>query len=103
MPLVRRIPKRGFRHIGPVVEVVNLRDLQRFPAGSVVDPDVLRQGGLVRRPACEVKILGDGELDRALTVKAHRFSKSAAEKIASAGGSVEILSIRHAQGTGKQL
>ena len=91
MPLVRRIPKRGFRHVGSVVEVVNLRDLQRFEAGTVVDVETLRQSGLVRRSVCEVKILGDGALDRALTVKAHRFSKSAAEKIAGAGGSTEIL------------
>ena len=103
MPLVRRIPKRGFRHQGPVVEIVNLKDLQRFPIGSVVDPDILRESGLVRKSVCEVKILGDGGLDRALTVKAHRFSKSAAEKISGAGGSTEVLPTRHAEGTSKQL
>jgi large subunit ribosomal protein L15 len=91
MPLYRRVPKRGFfSPNGVEYNVVNLRDLGRFPAGAVVDPDTLRAARLVRR-AGPVKILGVGELDRALTVKAHRFSGKAAERIAAAGGTIERL------------
>jgi large subunit ribosomal protein L15 len=91
MPLYRRVPKRGFfSPNGVEYNVVNLRDLARFPAGAVVDPDTLRAARLVRR-AGPVKILGVGELDRALTVKAHRFSGKAAERIAAAGGTIERL------------
>ena len=87
MPLVRRIPKRGFRHLKPVpVEVVNCSALNRFPAGSVVDPSVLAEAGLIRAGRRLVKILGDGVLSHPLTVKAHRFSKSALEKIKNAQG-----------------
>jgi large subunit ribosomal protein L15 len=88
MPLQRRIPKRGFRPRNPVeYQVVNVRDLHRVE-GDEADPEALKRAGLVgslRRP---VKILGDGELDRALTVKAHAFSRSAREKIEKAGGAV---------------
>jgi large subunit ribosomal protein L15 len=91
MPLYRRVPKRGFfSPNGVSYNVVNLRDLARFPAGSTVDPDALRAARLVRR-AGPVKILGVGELDRALTVKAHRFSTKAAERITAAGGKIERL------------
>lgn len=92
MPLVRRIPKRGFNHPRRVlIDIVNLRDLNRFPAGSVVDPEVLAKAGLVRSKGVQVKILGDGDLAHPLTVKAHRFSKSASEKIARAQGTCQQL------------
>ena len=92
MPLVRRIPKRGFTHVRPApIQVVNVRDLNRFPAGSVVDPLLLAESGLIGTPRHPVKILGDGELNRALTIKAHRFSKSALQKITAAGSSTEVL------------
>lgn len=90
MPLVRRIPKRGFTHVRTVeTEIVNLRDLNRFPASSVVDPAALLESGLVTSPRSRVKILGDGSVDRGLTVRAHRFSGSAREKIVAAGGQAE--------------
>ncbi len=93
MPLIRRIPKRGFTHHPPVpIEVVNLRDLNRFPAGSTVDPAVLVEAGLVDSQKSLVKILGDGSLAHSLTVKAHRFSKSALSKISGVGGSTQLLS-----------
>jgi large subunit ribosomal protein L15 len=91
MPLYRRVPKRGFIPRRPVrYNVVNLRDLARFTAGATVDPDTLRAARLVRRRG-PVKILAVGELDRALTVKAHAFSGKAAERIAAAGGTIERL------------
>ena len=70
---------------------VNVLDLARFDAGSVVDLEALKRVGLVRQELDGVKILGDGELDRALTVRAQRFSKSAREKIEKAGGKAEVL------------
>ncbi len=92
MPLIRRVPKRGFRHVRPMpIQIVNVGDLSRFPAGSTVDPTVLTNAGLVGTPRFPVKVLGDGELKQAVKVKAHRFSKSALEKIAAAGGSTEVL------------
>lgn len=92
MPLIRRIPKRGFRHVRPMpIQIVNVGDLNRFPAGSVVDPAVLATAGLVGAARFPVKVLGDGELKQVVTVKAHRFSKSALEKITAAGGSTEVL------------
>ena len=93
MPLVRRVPKRGFTHLRRVpVEIVNVKELNRFPAGSVVDPAVLAEAGLVRcSKGIRVKILGDGTLSHPLTVKAHQFSKSASEKIVHAQGSCQQL------------
>ena len=92
MPLVRRIPKRGFNHIRrEPIQIVNLKELNRFPAGSVVDPALLADNGLIGTPRHPVKVLGDGELSHALTIKAHHFSKSALQKISGAGGSMEVL------------
>lgn len=92
MPLIRRIPKRGFTNIfRKEVIIVNLDVLENFEAGTTVDPDALKASGNVRSRAKIVKILGNGELTRKLTVKAHRFSKSAREKIEAAGGKVEVL------------
>ena len=93
MPLIRRIPKRGFTHSrSERVEVVNLKDLNRFSKGTVIEPALLAQNGLVRsRPGTLLKVLGEGTLDRPLTVKAHRFSKSAMEKITAAGGTAERI------------
>jgi large subunit ribosomal protein L15 len=96
MPLYRRLPKRGFLPYGGKTEfaVVNVRDLgARFPAGSVVDPDALAERGLIKKAARgAVKVLGDGELGHALTVRAHRISESARRKVEAAGGRVEVLS-----------
>lgn len=91
MPLVRRIPKRGFTNIHrKPVEVVNVGALSVFGEGAAVDPETLRERGLVRSSGL-VKLLGDGEAPRGLTVKVHRASGSARRKIEEAGGSVEIL------------
>ena len=89
MPLIRRVPKRGFKNIfAKEYEVVNVKDLESFGVNSEVGPDVLREKGLVRRGRLPVKILGDGELKKALVVRAHSFSSSAAKKIEEAGGKV---------------
>jgi large subunit ribosomal protein L15 len=92
MPLQRRLPKRGFKPLHHTeYAVINLRDLELFEAGSVVDIEALGKAGLIGQLKDGVKVLGDGELSKALTVKAHKFSKSAEAKIAAAGGSVEVL------------
>jgi large subunit ribosomal protein L15 len=92
MPLHRRVPKRGFTNIFRVeYEVVNLDTLaERFEAGVDVTVELLRERGLVGRTG-RVKVLGRGEIPKALTVHAHKFSGKAAEKIAAAGGRAEVL------------
>lgn len=92
MPLQRRLPKRGFKSLHHTeYAVINLRDLELFETGSVVDIEALGKAGLIGQLKDGVKVLGDGELTKALTVKAHKFSKSAETKIAAAGGNVEVL------------
>jgi large subunit ribosomal protein L15 len=90
MPLVRRVPKRGFHNQFALrVVAVNVSDLEReFQAGDEVSPDTLRQRAILRTRYDVLKVLGDGELTKRLKVSAHRFSKSAREKIAAAGGEV---------------
>jgi large subunit ribosomal protein L15 len=91
MPLQRRLPKRGFVNIfREEIAVINVKDLNRFEAGSVVDAEALRREGLVKG-ACPggIKLLGDGEVTRKLTVKVDRASKAAVGKVAAAGGTVE--------------
>jgi len=94
LPLVRRLPhKRGFTNIFKVYYTpVNLDRLDEFAAGDEVSPAALAEAGIIKSPREPVVILGRGELDRSLTVKAHRFSASAREKILAAGGSAEVLS-----------
>ena len=96
MPLHRRIPKRGFHNpfrIRKDYAVVNLEAVGKaFATGDVVTPESLRERGLAHSASRPIKILGDGELNVALTVRAHGFSRSAEEKIARAGGKVERLS-----------
>ncbi|MGH9692146.1 MAG: 50S ribosomal protein L15 [Candidatus Acidiferrales bacterium] len=92
MPLHRRLPKRGFSSPFPKsFAVVNVESLNTFAAGETVTPETLSAQGLVRAMRDGVKILGNGELKVSLTVRAHAFSKSAQEKITSAGGKIEIL------------
>ena len=92
MPLHRRIPKRGFHNrFGVTYSVVNLEELNVFPAGETVTPDLLRAHGFVRRATDSIKVLGDGELKNKLTVHAHAFSASAKEKITKAGGTFEVV------------
>ena len=93
MPLHRRVPKRGFTNARFRKEFaeVNIGRLDVFEAGTIVTPDVLLKRGIVKRVRDGVKILGKGELTKALTIHAHRFSARAKELIASAGGKVEVL------------
>lgn len=92
MPLQRRVPKRGFNSLNKkVYNLVNLRDLELFDSGSTVDVEQYGQAGLVTTMKDGVKILADGELTKSLTVKAHKFSKSAIEKIEAAGGKAEVI------------
>ena len=94
MPLYRRIPKRGFLPHGGKTEyaVVNLKGLGAFASGSVVDPDSLVKAGLIKRGARgRVKLLGDGDVPHALTVRVHAISESARTKIEGQGGRIEVL------------
>jgi large subunit ribosomal protein L15 len=93
MPLHRRVPKRGFFNPFRVeYAVVNLDTLcERFEAGTEVTPELLRERGVVRSNAKLVKILARGDIETTLTVKAHKFSQKAGEKIAAAGGQIEVL------------
>ena len=92
MPLQRRIPKRGFvSRNKKVYNLVNLRDLEAFDTGTVIDLEQYGKTGLVGGIKDGIKILADGDLTKALTVHAHKFSKSAVAKIEAAGGRVEVL------------
>ena len=91
-PIYRRLPKRGFTNFTKVeYDVVNVRDLNKFENETVVTPTLLVEKGLIPSSYSNVKILGDGELNVKLTVKANKFSKSAEEAIKNAGGTVEVL------------
>ena len=92
MPLYRRLPKRGFTNIwGTEYTVLNVDALNGFEAGTVVTPERLKEAGLVKQVKDGIKILGDGKLEKNLTVQAHKFTKTAVEKIESAGGKVEVI------------
>jgi large subunit ribosomal protein L15 len=93
MPLHRRVPKRGFHNPFRIeYEVVNLDTLaERFDGDTVVTPDLLRERGLVGHGSRPVKVLARGEVTKKLTVRAHKFSGKAAEKIAAAGGATEVI------------
>ncbi len=92
MPLHRRLPKRGFTNIfAKRVAAVNIRDLAAFESGSVVDEKVLREKGLVKNRADKIKLLGQGDISHPLTVKVNGASRSAREKIESAGGTIEVI------------
>ncbi len=93
LPLARRLPyKRGFTNIRKVYYTpVNLRDLAELDAGTQLDPDLMAAVGLLKKSTEPVVVLGDGDVAVALRIKAHRFSKSAREKIEAAGGTAEVL------------
>ncbi len=92
MPLYRRIPKRGFTNIwGTTYATLNVDDLNRFEAGTVVTPELLKEAGVLKQLNDGVKILGDGKLEKSITVKANKFSKTAVEKIEAAGGKAEVI------------
>ena len=92
MPLYRRLPKRGFTCINSKkIIAINVSDLDRFEAGSVVSVETLKEAGLVKNTFDGVKILGNVEINKALTVQVNAFSKSAAAKIEAAGGKAEVI------------
>ena len=93
MPLIRRIPKRGFNNIFRVdYSVVKLEDLNRFEDGAEITPELLKEARLVRKlEKGGVRILGNGNIEKKLTVKAHKFTQSATEKIEAAGGKAEVI------------
>ena len=92
LPLWRALPKRGFKNVNHIeYAVVNVGDLERFDANTVVTPALLKEVGLVKKEYDGVKILGNGKLSKALTVQANKFSKSAETAITEAGGKVEAL------------
>jgi large subunit ribosomal protein L15 len=92
MPLYRRLPKRGFTNIfRKEYAAVNLDKLSVFEAGATVDPEALKGKGIVKKMLDGVKILGAGELTQAIHVRAHKFSRSAVEKIQKAGGTIEVI------------
>jgi large subunit ribosomal protein L15 len=92
MPLHRRMPKRGFHNLfGVSYSVVNLDELNVFPAGETVTPELLRAHGFVRRAKDQIKVLGDGELTTKLAIHAHAFSASAKDKITKAGSTFEVV------------
>src|SRR4051812_3444094 len=99
MPLIRRIPKRGFNNVRHTVRYlpVNLEALNQFDEGARIDLDVLRKAGLANGRAAGVKILGGGELTKKLTVSAHAFSASAKSKIEGKGGACELVSTSKAE------
>ncbi|SHK35766.1 50S ribosomal protein L15 [Paramaledivibacter caminithermalis] len=92
MPLYRRIPKRGFKNpFRKEWTIVNIEDLNRFDEGTVVTPEILKEAGMIKKINDGLKILGDGQLKKKLTIKAHKFSQSAIEKIEAAGGKAEVI------------
>ena len=92
-PLYRRIPKRGFNNARFRVEyaTINLSDLNKFNDGDVITPELLKEKGIVKKQLCGIKVLGNGTLEKKLTVRANRFSSSAVTKIESAGGTAEVI------------
>jgi large subunit ribosomal protein L15 len=93
MPLFRRLPKRGFNNskFATVYTIVNIEDLNAFEENTEVTPELLIEAGMVKKFNDGIKILGNGELNKKLVVKAQKFSKSATEKIEAAGGKVEVI------------
>jgi len=92
MPLHRRLPKRGFNNIFRTeYAVVNLKKLASFEAGAQVDPEALKSRGILKNLRDGLKILGGGDLQNAIHVKAHKFSRSAVEKIQKVGGTIEVI------------
>ena len=93
LPLYRRIPKRGFKNakFKTVYGVINLADLNRFDDGTVVTPALLKDTGLVKKQYEGIKVLGNGKLEKKLTIQANKFSESALEKIKEAGSKAEVI------------
>ena len=93
LPLFRRLPKRGFSNakFKTVYAVINLSDLNKFEDGAIVTPELLKEMGLVKKQLSGIKVLGNGTIEKKVTVKANKFSKSAVEKIEAIGGKVEVI------------
>ncbi len=92
MPLTMRLPKHGFTNIFKTEYVlINVQDLNDFDEGTEVGPDLLLKTGMLRKIKDGLKVMGDGTLDKALTVRAHKFTRSAKEKIEAAGGKAEVI------------
>ncbi len=92
MPLQRRLPKRGFTNIFKIeYQIVNVGSLERCMDEKVINPEVLREKGIIKKSNVRVKILAQGEISRAVIVQAHAFSKKAQEKISFAGGKAEVI------------
>jgi len=93
LPLFRRLPKRGFSNAMFKIEyaTINVSDLEKFEDGAVVTPEILKEMGILKKQLAGVKVLGNGNLTKKLTVKASKFSKSAIEKIESIGGKAEVI------------
>jgi large subunit ribosomal protein L15 len=92
MPLQRRLPKRGFRSpFKKRFTILHLKDLNRFPKDTVVEPDLLFQSGLLRKKGEAIKLLSDGELQHPLTIRVHQASKAALKKVEAASGRVEVI------------
>ncbi|MBN1292231.1 MAG: 50S ribosomal protein L15 [Candidatus Latescibacteria bacterium] len=92
MPLIRRLPKKGFFNLFRTrFEIVNISDIVRKELEGEINPDVLKSAGLIKKTDRKIKILGNGQLEKALTIKAHAFSRSAKEKIENAGGTIEVM------------
>lgn len=92
MPLIRRVPKYGFRNpFRKEYAIVNVQSLADLAAAGTITPQTLVDAGLVKRVTLPIKVLGNGELNKAIVVQAHKFSKSAEAKIQAAGGSVEVI------------
>ena len=93
LPLFRRLPKRGFSNAMFKVEyaTINVSDLEKFEDGAVVTPELLKEMGIVKKQLAGIKVLGNGELTKKVTVKASKFSKTAVEKIEKIGGKAEVI------------
>ena len=92
-PLYRVLPKRGFNNANFTVRyaIINLDTLNKFNDGDVVTPELLKEKGIIKKQLCGIKVLGNGTLEKKLTVKANRFSSAAVTKIESAGGTAEVI------------
>ena len=93
LPLFKRLPQRGFSNamFKKVYATINVSDLEKFDNGAVITPELLKEMGILKKQLSGVKVLGDGELTKKITVKAHKFSKSAISKIEAQGGKAEVI------------
>ncbi len=93
LPLYRRLPKRGFSNAKFKVEyaVINVGDLNKFEEGTVITPELLKEKGIIKKQLAGIKVLGHGEIDKKITIRAHRFSSTALEKLERSGSKAEVI------------